>query len=360
MSRSSFTSDWGTDDNCRRSKRVYSQPFGLTTMTIRLRACVLLAAFAPLTMAQTAVAPIATTASAQEPLQEVQVTGERPGPGLWKVSRGDHTLYVLGTLTPLPKNMTWRSAEVERVLSQAQQVIPERADVDIKAGPIVAIRLYAQWRRLRNNPDDANLREVLPPALYARFDALRNKYAPNDRSLDQRRPLIVAGELYQQAIETIGLRLDGKVDRTVEKLAKRYKVPVADLAQKLDDPRSVLAEFGNISSATEQGCLDATLTRLETDLNTLRALAESWSVGDVASLRTQRAIDQEAACWNAITSAPRIAKLRAEGEALWFNAALRSLETNKTSFAVARISRLLDKNGVLEQFAARGYTVTPP
>ena len=74
---------------------------------------------------QAAVDPAPTAATvAEEIIEEVTVIGERAGPGLWKVRNGDNTLYILGTLSPLPKKMTWRSREVENVLARAQQFIP--------------------------------------------------------------------------------------------------------------------------------------------------------------------------------------------------------------------------------------------
>jgi hypothetical protein len=38
----------------------------------------------------------------------VVVSGAQPGPGLWKVAKGDHVMWVLGTQSPLPKHMQWR------------------------------------------------------------------------------------------------------------------------------------------------------------------------------------------------------------------------------------------------------------
>jgi hypothetical protein len=34
-------------------------------------------------------------------LEEVLVVGEHPGPGLWKVSKRSHSLFILGTHVPL-------------------------------------------------------------------------------------------------------------------------------------------------------------------------------------------------------------------------------------------------------------------
>jgi uncharacterized protein YbaP (TraB family) len=300
------------------------------------------------------------SAEAQTAIDEVEVSGERPGPGLWTVRRGDHTLYLLGTLTPLPGKMIWRSREVERVLANAQLFIPERPSVDVKAGPIVAIKLYMQWRRSRENPGGAKLAQVLPPELYARFETLRLKYAPHDSDLEQRRPLLAAAMLYDKAVETAGLKLDGDVAKAVRKLAIKQRVPVADIEQKLDDPRGALADLDKISPAAEQACLAATVSRLETDLDAMRVRAQAWAVGDVAALRTQPGVDQETACWGAINSAPRLAVLRAQFDSLWLNAAVQSLEANKITLAVIPISRLLERGGVLENLQTRGYGVTAP
>ena len=67
----------------------------------------------------TAHAPSSGAAS----LDEVLVTGERPGPGMWRVAKDGHELWILATLQPLPKNMTWRSQAVEQRIANSQVVI---------------------------------------------------------------------------------------------------------------------------------------------------------------------------------------------------------------------------------------------
>ncbi|MET0655349.1 MAG: TraB/GumN family protein, partial [Pseudoxanthomonas sp.] len=56
-------------------------------------------------------------------LETMVVTGVQPGPGLWKISKGDHGLWVLGTLSPLPSGISWQAEEVESLLEQADQVL---------------------------------------------------------------------------------------------------------------------------------------------------------------------------------------------------------------------------------------------
>ena len=68
-------------------------------------------------LGQAAPAPEPSTAADGNNLEEIEVTGERPGPRMWRVSNGDHVVWLLGTLEPLPKRMDWRSNEVEAVLA---------------------------------------------------------------------------------------------------------------------------------------------------------------------------------------------------------------------------------------------------
>src|SRR5271155_3707917 len=56
-------------------------------------------------------------------LEELTVTGERTGPGMWRVHRGNSQLWILGSISPLPKGITWRSKQVEQVLTTTQRVL---------------------------------------------------------------------------------------------------------------------------------------------------------------------------------------------------------------------------------------------
>ncbi len=117
-------------------------------------------------------APTPTSAPAQDtPTEEIVISGAHEGPRLWKIRKGDHVLWILGTVTPLPKKMIWQSAAVEDILQQTQEVVPSWPAFGIGANPFTALRVYIQWRRMQKIPDRMNLQEVLPPPLYARFSA---------------------------------------------------------------------------------------------------------------------------------------------------------------------------------------------
>ena len=304
--------------------------------------------------------PDAAAEPITETIEEVTVVGERAGPGLWKVRNGDNTLYILGTLSPLPKKMEWRSREVENVLTRAKEVIPARSDVDADIGPIKAVQLYMQYRKVRVNEDKQTLQQVLPPDLYERFEALRGKYAPRERGMLQQRPLLAAGELWGEAVSRSGLTSRNDVSRAVEKLAKKRKVPIVLPKIFIDDPKGLLAEVGKIPRNAEIACMRSTLSRMEEDLAMARLRAEAWAVGDVDALRSRSAADQAESCWSALQQSPKINALRQQFDDSWFKLAVAAAEKHDVSLAVVPISELFGAKGVIARMRERGFVVDEP
>ena len=142
---------------------------------------------------------VTPVAAPPQQLEEIAIVGERPGPRLWKVTHDDHVLWLLGTLNHLPKRMTWRSSEVDAVLSQSQQLLTSGPAVSTGVGPIGAIRLYLQWHRAQKNPDRLKLNSWLPGPLYARFEALKARFDAGDNSIEELRPGFAALRLYERA-----------------------------------------------------------------------------------------------------------------------------------------------------------------
>src|ERR1700761_1422576 len=168
------------------------------------------------------------TAWAQEapPIPEVVVEGQHEGPRMWRVSKGDHVLWILGTISPLPRKMTWQSDSVETVLKETQEVVPAWPSVSVGYNPFTAIRLYFVWRKIQKSPDKGKLQEQIPAPLYARFSALKARYAPKDNKLEELRPMLAGGRLFDEALDTSGLSLHNEVQQTVLKLASKQGVKI--------------------------------------------------------------------------------------------------------------------------------------
>jgi uncharacterized protein YbaP (TraB family) len=293
-------------------------------------------------------------------IEEVVVTGAHAGPRLWRVTRGDHVLWILGTVTPLPKKMIWQSSSVQAVLKESQEVVPGWPSFGIGWNPITMVRLYIEWLRLQKSPDHENLAKVLPPQLYARFEALKAKYAPNDQHLEEVRPMIAAERLREKTLEASGLSFHNDVQQTVLKLARAAGVKIHQDKLKVERPVDVLKDVGSASRADEISCLDAVVSRLETDLGPMRTRASAWALGDVDTLRKLPHPDESAACIAAVSTSPRVKSLVERTLDDWLMSVEDSLARNRSTLAVQTMDRLLGDNGALEALRKKGYTVDGP
>lgn len=292
-------------------------------------------------------------------MEEVVVTGEWAGPRLWKVSNGAHVLWILGTLQPLPKRMTWQSKEVESVLQESQQLLGNTA-IRAKLNIFNALPLYLQVRKVAKLPDKQTLQAVLPAELYQRYAKLKARYAARDDELDKLRPLAAAGRLYQHALDAVDLTARPDVQQAVTKLAKKYDVNVRDMTLKVDDPRGALKELDHISQQAELACFSSVLTSLETEVDAMKARAAAWAKGDVNGLRQLPYPDERSSCWGALLSVPRVKAVNDQAQANWMMAAEDALRSNPSTLAMSPIYDLLGDKGALARLRAAGYQVEGP
>ncbi len=295
-----------------------------------------------------------------EPMAELVVEGRHEGPRMWTVRSGDHTLWILGTISPLPKKMVWQPDAVEEALKQTQEVVPAWPAYGIGANPITALRVYMAWRHLQKPPDNLPLKEGLPAPLYARVEALRLRYAPHDTKIERMRPMVAARELLTRVFDAAGLAIRNEVQQEVLTLAAHQGVHVHQDKLRIDDPVDVLKDVGATPLAGEVACLDAVVTLLETDLANMQARARAWALGDVDALRQLPHADDRTACIAAVSTSERVRKLIARAQDDWLIAVTDSLARNRGTLAVQSMDRLLGEHGALATLRARGYVVEGP
>ena len=203
----------------------------------------------------------------------VVVTGEQPGPGLWLVRKGGHDLWILGTLNPLPAGMRWQSKQVEQVIANAQEVIrAPRVSFDVKVGFFRGLTLLPSMLGARKNPDGKTLQQVVSPESYARWKALKARYIGNDGGVEKWRPLFAAQELYKEAMKKSGLDNAKSVWPVIDKAIETHHPNVTVVKEEIvvKDPKPLLKEFSK-TTLDDIACFENTMTRIETDLDAMRA-----------------------------------------------------------------------------------------
>lgn len=317
----------------------------------------------PVAGARPAPPPAATAASATN-LAAVKVTGVQPGPGLWKVSRGDHVLWILGSLSPLPRHITWQSQEVDKAIAESQTVLaPPYATVDVSF--FKSLTVLPSLVGVRNNPDHATLQQEVSADDYARWLPLRKRYLGDGHALEKRRPSIVADELYAAAIKQAGLTDSGLVDSAVAKVARKHGLRMTAVVYKLplDSPRAFVKDFKH-SPMQDSACFGHMLSLVGDDLGTMTARANAWAIGDIEALRKLPLVEMDVCGLQHM--APELLSryhwndIPGHIEATWLSAAQHALQSNRVSFAILPINALTRADGYLAALQARGYQVEQP
>jgi len=310
-------------------------------------------------MSAAAAAPGETAPQVAAPVQVV-ISGRYRGPKLWRVSKDGHVLWVLGTVAPLPKRMVWQTQDMQRLLRQTQEVIPAWPSVSIGFHPFVALHLYALWREAQTNPDRQPLQAVLPPDLYTRFSALKRRYAPHDRRIEQLRPILAARRLYDDVLAAADLTPHNDIQRTVLDLARKESVPIHQDKLLVKDPVDVMRDLTQIPRSAQIACLQSVVTRLETDVGPMQARARAWALGDVGLLRRLPHTDDRDTCLEAVSGSTRVRALVAQAQQDWMAAAVQALSQNRTTLALQSMDLVLGPDGTLATFRRMGYQVEGP
>ena len=329
-------------------------------------------------------------------LETVVVTGEVPGPGLWKVSKDNHVMWVLASYSPLPKGLTWRSSQIDERIAESQEVLyAPQVRVRPNIGMLRGVTLLSAGNKASKIPDGKTLKDVLPPADYARWLVLREKYLGQGDYAETRRPATAMRLLRMYVLRKNGLQGGPNVFEVVGDAHKKHKVKVVRLPAvvrtiELEDPRGMLERLKDVP-ASEVECFSKDLDRVEPDVERVKALANAWSLGDAQKLRstfrqvTLRDAIRDGCVHLSLGGAVMSARYdegssaddtqmkkvvedslwHAEQAALqsqldWLKAAQAALAKNQSTFAVLALADVLSPNGHLEKLRALGYTVEEP
>lgn len=312
--------------------------------------------------------PAPTTSAPATPakpidLQTVTVRGAQPGPALWEVRKGDHVLWILGTISPLPKYATWQWTQLEQALGKSSEML-EAPSARLKMPPSLFSRLALQ-PAARLNPGGATLESMLPADMYSRWRALRHEYLHDDDAYEFQRPIIVAEQLYTKALSAHGLTADTDVEDIVEKLARKHGARQVPVRYELVI-RKVAKPTGGVDSDQQQGiaCLDETMQIIEHDMPKLTERANAWATGDSTALQKLMQDSREPCVVSAINGdfehQLNVNDLPQRINAAWVKEADLALTRNRRTVAVLTMEQLMSPVGYLATLRSMGYLVQPP
>lgn len=317
------------------------------------------------------------TAEVGETLEEIVVVGRQPGPPMWRVSKGDHVLWIFPHLSPVPKDMIWETDKVAVVIAKSQEAIglPRvywTASPLLLLNPVNIFRGLRLAKRLSRNPDGATLEEVLPAELYARFAALQAKHFPREDAFEKMRPMVAGGWMSGIIQKEEGLVPGADILKRLRRLIRRNRdIERTEVEVKIDiegNYRSVAdrAEtfMKSLAPEWELACFEEQVRSMEQDLDAMKLRANAWAQGYVDEIRNLPAVeDFTGACAKLMlgsTEQELLVESLARANRLWLEAAERALASNLSTFAILPINNLVSQDGLLGQLKAKGYEVREP
>jgi uncharacterized protein YbaP (TraB family) len=289
------------------------------------------------------------------PVDEIVVTAERAGPGMWHVHRGAANVWILGSISPLPHDITWRSKQVETVLESTSQVLVQKPlEISI---PRILWMLIADRKYLMVG-GGKRLKDVLPPDLYRRFAAQRSNVGEDADKWERYRPIIAVAFLQRDAFHQVNLSMRLDLGAALRVLAKKHGVRIEEI--KVAGVSDMLEALKTMPAATERTCVEASLTTIESGLPRLVDRAQAWAVGNVERIENLPELKDVDACRSALDAGKGALDVIGRIRQTWLENIEKYLRSAGTTIAVVNLDMLLERGGLLDQLRAKGYEVDAP
>lgn len=207
---------------------------------------------------------------ALEELEPVFVYGGLAVPPMWKVSRGEHVLWITVNRAA-PAGSTWRLDEIEARLAESKLALfPGVAQASPDIGIFRGLTLIRSAFKAAKNPDGQTLKDVLTPETYARWRALKTAYVGRDNDIERWRPSLALAMLEEKIIEKVQPRRTTSPARPpagpmlqplVEKAAKKKRVktrtmPKVEKKVEIENIRARLKSIHSLNLVDEKCIAD--------------------------------------------------------------------------------------------------------
>ena len=287
----------------------------------------------------------------------VLVMGEQPGPGLWKVSSGEHVMWILGEVSPIPRKVTWRSQKFDKLLRNSQELLLDFSGYWAATGDEMAA-----YRKAEKLPKGKALKDVTPRKLYTRVESTAQIFRTS--GLDDLYPFAATNRLVIGSMKNLDLKGFSARFAAAE-MGKRRDVKVTYYAAPEPPFEERLKTWQQAANVV---CLERVVDVLEDGGTGVKRLANAWSVGDIAALRELvpvysfsrdgfRADECAAAMRGGEKESLNFKTDRIKG---WLKEAERALKDNRSTMAVTLMTDMFAADGYVAALRARGYDVIEP
>ena len=281
-------------------------------------------------------------------LDEVIVLARRSGAPMWTVTRDDSTLILVGAITGIPRDLSWRPNDLEAAAARSDLILMPQEG---RASVADLFRVIWRARTIGLMPGGQTSADYLTAGWQGRLETVM----ADESNQDWRRKslLFLSFDLMREKAGYTGQRGGEDATDVIRRAARRARVDVRPVGTVRGD--EIVESLISAPQSAHVPCVEAAIAAAEVGVDAARERAEDWRalrVADVVASPIDRALNQ---CWP--WGDPEIApQLRQQ----WAAAIETAMISPGVTMGVAPIRLLADEGGVLDGLKARGFEVVGP
>lgn len=296
--------------------------------------------------------PVNLAAQETAPTQEaptrnsIVVTAQRSGAPMWTIDTPTGTVIVVGEITAVPKSTPWQPDRLEEATAQADRVII-RARPKFSAGDV--FRLIFRGGRIMKLPDGNVAADYLDTAQRTRLAALEEAY---DIDYDRRSFLMTSFDLLARRLDFDDETTDDATD-VVKDAADDADLPI--LRPERFRGEDLLDNLAEADPRDHIPCLEAAMSATEQGQDIIEARGRAWRTFDILAVMENPLEQALGQCWP--WADEELGEVIREQ---WTGMIADASAAQGTTVAVVPLRVLAESDGVLDQLAARGFTISGP
>jgi len=284
-------------------------------------------------------------------IETVVVTARKPGLVMWRITKGDSSVILIGFVGPVPKDLNWNKDGVTDALTGARQLLLNaQASVGLVEG-----LWYLTWHSGDIYlPSGTTVETTLPEPLRKRYLAALAKSHHDADHYSSLRPPLALLRLEGDVIEAGGLT-NKEPANDIEKIARHLGVsakPVADY-----EALPMMRALPQMSAAANEACAKDALDDLDDIAAHSKVAAEAWAVGDLDTLKANWSEQRFQSCIQVVPGVSVLFQRAVNDSVTATNAALT--KPGKVVMLVS-FGALLKKDGILDRLKAEGLEIEQP
>ncbi len=262
-------------------------------------------------------------------------------PAIWRLDRGDASLYLLGSVHLLPDNINWYGGSIEQIVNDADEVVfevhltPEKESRSTQI--VLANGIFQNGDTLNNH---------LEPEEYETLISLAQSYGIPGSAISSFKPWYASIVLSVSAIVKQGWNPNSGVDKSIEKIAAVQNKTISEL-ETVEFQMSTLYDH---PLDVQAAMLKDTLVQLK-DINAVTLeMVDAWASGDaermnVAFLEPMK-LQEEI-----------YEKLVLQRNSNWIPVIEKLFAKDQVTLVVAGVAHFIGDDGVIGMLEEKGYKV---